>query len=111
SSNFGGNMLVNFSNTTEPFANKENYQKNLISYKISEQSKKRTFSRETPLTNSSLTELSPDLEVLSAQGLSWQLNESKDIEEFTTRIKRLKTLNVNLTFDTLPSKSLTEVLK
>ncbi|MBA3239135.1 MAG: hypothetical protein H0T62_12410 [Parachlamydiaceae bacterium] len=67
----------------------------------------KKFSRQEPLTKDTLLALSVDLEELVARGPSWQL---KEVDEFTHRIKRLKTLDLGLTRRVLPSNLLTEVL-
>ncbi len=72
------------------------------------ETKTRQFSRQDPLIISALSTLSPDLEVLVARDTAWQL---KDVNEFTHRIKRLKTLDVGLTSPLLLSNHLTDVLK
>jgi hypothetical protein len=72
------------------------------------QNKRKIFSREAPLTNQSLLELSSDVEELVARGSAWQL---ASVDEFTKRIKRLKTLDVRLTGPLLSSSNLNGILK
>lgn len=72
------------------------------------QNKRKIFSGEDPLTNQSLLELSSDVEELIAEGAAWQL---PSVDEFTQRIKRLKTLNVPLTGPILSSNNLNSILR
>ncbi|MBA2367699.1 MAG: hypothetical protein H0V82_01585 [Candidatus Protochlamydia sp.] len=71
---------------------------------------KRIFSKLNPFDAKAISKLPHDLEKLVIKRSAWKL-DNDDIENFTSRIKRLKSLHIEGTEIDLPAKSLYPILK